>query len=327
MKLSKCLLAVTTSVATLSFGLTACGGDDDGPAEWSATDIDGVDEYYSGVWGSSADDVFIVGGVRAGVVQHFDGAEWESMALPDGTPALVWVFGFAADDVYAVGDGGAFLHFDGTAWTALDSNTSKTLWGIWGTGPSDLWLVGGSISDGRPTIRHWNGQESEVHELDGVALADRVHALFKVWGHGSDVYAVGQAGTVVRYSAGTWSSIATGEDLQDFIALWGTQPGDLVAVGGRGDGRIATFDGTSFATSKPEGVGGVSAVYVCPDQVIVGGEPGFVGSFDRATASVDIEYGTLNPVHAIWSDCNGTTYAVGGFFEDPPVFAVAAVKE
>jgi hypothetical protein len=326
MKLANSVLVSAISIASLSLGLGGCSSNDDGPPAWRATDIDAADAYYSGVWGSSSDDVFVVGGVQRGTIQHFDGDEWTTMEIPQGTPPLVWVFGFSAADVYAVGEMGTFLHYDGSSWAELDSNTSKTLWGIWGTGPEDLWLVGGSAFDGRPTIRHWTGQESEVHELDEVALGDNVHALFKVWGHGSDVYAVGQAGTILRYSGGAWASIPTGESSQDFIALWGTDDSDLVAVGGRGQGRIATFDGSAFDTSTPEGTGGVSAVFVCPDRIIVGGDPGFVGSYDRDSASIDIEYNALTPVHAIWSDCNGTTYAVGGLFVNPPANAVAAVE-
>ncbi|MCZ6654432.1 MAG: glucosyltransferase-I, partial [Planctomycetota bacterium] len=73
----------------------------------------------SAVWGSSADDVFVVGGKPSqGEIYHFDGAVWQAMHVPD-VPLLVWVFGFGSDDVTAVGVGGGVVHFDGASWQRL----------------------------------------------------------------------------------------------------------------------------------------------------------------------------------------------------------------
>lgn len=314
---------VLCSTALIAAGLVA-GCDGEGPTGWHDAAIDGEDAYYSSVWGTSGDDLFVVGGVRSALIYHFDGESWERMQPPDKTPALIWVFGFAPDDVYAVGERGAFIHYDGAEWSMLDSNTSKVLWGAWGTGPENLWLVGGEIGMGRPTIRRWNGSESEVFEVDPAEYDENVHALFKVWGDGSTVYAVGQLGTILRYSGDSWTAMETGETSQDFISIWGTGPDEVVAVGGRGTGRIARLEGDAFQTTTPDGVGGVSAVYACKDRILVGGDPGFVGSLEGA--AVEIEYLTANPVHDIWSDCEGTSLAVGGFFVDPPSGAVAAME-
>lgn len=312
---------VTCSTTVALVGALACGDDPDG---WHPADIDGEETYYSSVWGASAEDVFVVGGVRNGLIYHFDGDSWEPMQPPPKTPALIWVFGFAPDDVYAVGERGAFIHYDGDRWTDLDSNTSKVLWGAWGSAPDALWLVGGEIGRGRPTIRRWNGSESEVFEVDPAEYHEDVHALFKVWGDGSTVYAVGQAGTILRYAGDSWTGMETGETSHDFISIWGTSPDEVVAVGGRGIGRIARLDGDAFQTTTPDEVGGVSAVYACDDRILVGGDPGFVGSLDGT--DVEVEYQTLNPVHDIWSSCEGMSIAVGGFFIDPPADAVATIE-
>jgi len=60
-----------------------------------------------GVWGSSGDDVFAVGG--SGTIFHYDGSSWSSMT--SGTSnSLLGVWGGSGSDVFAVGWGGTILH-------------------------------------------------------------------------------------------------------------------------------------------------------------------------------------------------------------------------
>ncbi len=57
----------------------------------------------------------------------------------------------SADDVFAVGSGGAVLHFDGSGWTTTNP-TATDLFGIWGLSASDVFAVGdaGTILRGTP---------------------------------------------------------------------------------------------------------------------------------------------------------------------------------
>lgn len=68
------------------------------------------------------------------------------------TTRLVALHGFAANDVWAVGDDGVALHFDGTQWTKVTSGTSQNLRAVWGATSSDVWVVG----EGGIVLR-WNG--------------------------------------------------------------------------------------------------------------------------------------------------------------------------
>lgn len=63
------------------------------------------------------------------------------------TESIRGVWGFSANDVYAVGEGGIILHYDGSNWTEMTSNTTATLQAIWGTSNTDLYAVGYSISE------------------------------------------------------------------------------------------------------------------------------------------------------------------------------------
>jgi len=52
------------------------------------------------------------------------------------------VWGSGLTDVYAVGNAGTVLHFDGTTWKAMDSGAQTALVRVWGAGPSDVYVVG-----------------------------------------------------------------------------------------------------------------------------------------------------------------------------------------
>jgi hypothetical protein len=76
------------------------------------------------VWGSSANDVFIV--CQGGIILHYDGAKWTN--IPKETyfkfPCFLWelicgfslysVWGSSANDVFVVGEEGVTFHYDGT---------------------------------------------------------------------------------------------------------------------------------------------------------------------------------------------------------------------
>lgn len=65
---------------------------------------------------------------------------------------IVSLFGFSGSDVWAVGDSGTALHFDGTAWSKIATGTSKNLRSVWGALPNDVWVVGAS-----GLVLRWNG--------------------------------------------------------------------------------------------------------------------------------------------------------------------------
>jgi len=81
------------------------------------------------------------------------------------------------------------------------------LFDVWGSGPSDVWVVG------RPGVLvHWNGTDWSRVDLG------TTEAITAVWGTGpADVFAVGHKGLAWRYNGSSWSGMATGtsENLYD----------------------------------------------------------------------------------------------------------------
>jgi hypothetical protein len=72
------------------------------------------------------------------------------MPLPSGS-VLNEIWGSSATDVFAVGEDGVVLHYDGAAWT-LATPTRAGLLGVWGSSPGDVYAVGaaGTILHGTP---------------------------------------------------------------------------------------------------------------------------------------------------------------------------------
>jgi hypothetical protein len=333
--------APTTGLLLLASALPACSGSKDsadtapthhtgetgdsgtsGPTiVWEEAFDTSSTGALSGVWGTAPDDVWIVGGVtEQGESYHYDGSTWSAVPVPEGVGLLVWVYGFASDDVWAVGVDGAGAHWDGTAWSAVDFGTTEDLWGIFGFSTTDLWIVGGDPDAGDPLILHYDGTTPTVVPLDPAENPRGAKSLFKVWGIDNQLYITGQTGTLLAWDGEAWRFQSGGSEAnQDFVSLWGTSADHIVAVGGRGNGRIATWDGSAWTTLAPSGIGGLNAVtMVSPTEAVVGGVNGYVASFDPTTGTLSNEESlTFDDIHAAWYDGAGTTWAVGGFFLEP----------
>lgn len=297
-------------------------GGDGGPepgAKWErafdATEAGSV----SGVWGSGPDDVFAVGGGERGTVFHYDGQAWSKMDVPE-VPLLVWVHGFGPDDVLAVGVGGGAVHYDGSAWSVLDTGTTEDLWGVFGFAPDDVWVVGGDTDEGDPVLLHYDGQAFTEVAIPAEHNPMGAHALFKIWGIGSKLFAVGQRGLILEHEGGQWSYAPAGAEANDdFVSLWGTSEDNIVAVGGRANARIAKYDGQQWTTIAPYGVGGINGVFMSePGKALIVGVFGLAGTYDLATDDI-VEEDTSTPfdLHAVWGDGEGRHYAVGGNFLAP----------
>lgn len=295
-------------------------GKDPITAVWSTAFDTTSTGALSGVWGSGPEDVWIVGG-REGQAEiyHFDGQNWSPAESPAGLDLLVWVYGFGPDVAFTVGTQGSAARWDGSHWEALETGTTEDLWGVFGFSPDDLWVVGGTPDEDVPVILHYDGQQFDSVPLDPSQNSRNATSLFKVWGIDGHLWAVGQHGLILSYEGGTWVEQSGGaEASEDFVSLWGTAADHVVAVGGRGNARIARWDGTQWTTVSPSGLGGLNAVFMdSPDHAVVGGIYGYVASYDVNTGVLQ-EEGPVSggDVHAIWGD--GTShYAVGGYFADP----------
>ncbi|HMA17380.1 MAG TPA: hypothetical protein VKS03_02985 [Thermoanaerobaculia bacterium] len=211
---------------------------------WEPRQVETRLTHFSGVWGSSASDVFVVG--SRGIILHFDGARWARQKSGTGKNlAAVWAI--SGTDAFAVGLDGVILHFDRRGWKTERSGTSKSLLAIWGASASDVFAVGrgGTILhfDGR----RWTPQASPTR-----------YDLSAIWGSSAtDVFAAGDHGTILRFDGTRWTQPVPSFGYHwRFTALGGTSAANVYASGSRRpsgqlsekvlEGIVLRFDGRSW---------------------------------------------------------------------------------
>jgi hypothetical protein len=152
---------------------------------------------------------------------------WQSDVPEAGELVAIWASN--ANDVWAGGDNGAMLHWNGSAWSAVDPGTTNHVSAIWGPGPSDVWATAGGLGGpNTANLVHWNG--STWTPVD----AGTPMNLDGVWGSGpNDVYVVGAsgvAGTIQHFDgkgwSNVWSSYATSPE-----GVFGSGASDVWVVG------------------------------------------------------------------------------------------------
>lgn len=120
-------------------------------------------------------------------------------------------------------------------WAKMESGTTEDLSGVWGTGPNDVFAVGGA-----GTILHYDGSQWNKME-SGIN-----NPLYDVWGSSqNDVYAVGTGGLILHYDGSGWTQAYHDSTLYELDGIWGTGPNDIFAVGW--DGVILHYNGTTWS--------------------------------------------------------------------------------
>ena len=102
------------------------------------------------------------------------GWDWINPTVTNNPLNAVW--GSSADNVYAVGDFGSVIHWNGTKWTRMPVPGNRMLVGVWGSSPDDVWVIGSGdfhryedVVYGSLMI-HWDGQKWS--NVDGTNLSD-----------------------------------------------------------------------------------------------------------------------------------------------------------
>ncbi|QTA84768.1 hypothetical protein [Desulfonema magnum] len=239
---------------------------------------------------------------QSGTILHYDGTSWSSM--DSGTSDILYgVWGSSGSDVFAVGYYGEIPHYDGTSWSSMDPGTSIYFDDVWGSSGSDVFAVGAVGGGDGGTIRHYDG--TSWSSMDpGIS-----YALYGVWGSsGSDVFAVGDSGTILRYDGTSWSSMDSGAT-QCLYGVWGSSGSDVFAVGD--GGTILHYDGTSWSSmdsgtsSHLSGVWGSSG-----SDVFAVGYDGTIQHYDGTSWS-SMDSGTSSRLYGVWGSSGSDVFAVG----------------
>ncbi len=236
-------------------------------------------------------------------------AGWEPME--SGSSAWLWgVWGSGPNDVFAVGDDGTILRHDGSSWSSMSSGSTEALTCVWGSGPNDVFAVG---DDG--TILRYDGSSWTTMSSPNALV------MFGVWGSApNDVFAVGDDETILHYDGSSWSTAYSGTPDAWLMGIWGTGPNDVYAVGD--DETILHYDGSSWSTvySVPAGELLWDVWGSGPNNIFATGTGGKILHYDGSDWA-EMASGVTDWLMAVWGTGPNNVYAVGGvnMFLGPPV--------
>jgi len=280
---------------------------------WQIVSSPSVRNAYNhliGVSGTSSNDVWAVGytiddrsAAWRTLLLHWDGSQWsiiQSAKLGTSFSAFTRVLALAADDVWAIGYNGTSInfhtlaeHWDGQSWNVVPTpapGTYDALYGLGGSGPTDLWAVG-YYKTGNEIYQsltlHWDGitwSEVESPNTTDYNWFNGVTATGPndVWAVGYEYEDGGNAiarPLIQRWNGSGWSVIANplvpdGHYTNLSDAAWISST-DVVAAGTSTDERdnynplIEQWDGTAWTlASAPEmrGLPTTLVFAVAPDQ-------------------------------------------------------------
>ena len=128
-------------------------------------------------------------------------------------------------------------------WTSVASPTDGWLRDVWASGPSDLWVVGGSISAGEgppAVILHFDGERWSWVDPPVVT------PIKALWGIArDDVWAVGDEGAILHFTGDRWEVIPSGTRA-GLETIWGARSEDLWVGGYDSGGVLLHREGSSF---------------------------------------------------------------------------------
>ncbi|HUH05204.1 MAG TPA: hypothetical protein VML75_24565 [Kofleriaceae bacterium] len=250
------------------------------PFEWDVA-LSDLDDAVLAVCEGDGRLLAVGGTAGRAAVYEWAGNAWSLAPLPAGSQLLWWCWVDDDGTAWAVGERATVLVSDGPgSWRAEDVSAAVppelTLFGVWGSGPSDVHLVGGGFQA--------TGNAGVSAHFDGAGWtrtdSGPAQVLFKVWGSGADdMWAVGTGGTILHYDGTSWTPAISPVD-DRLIAVWGTGASEVYAVGGDGSGVVLRYDGTSWAAfaAAPERLSGV---WTAPGEPLyVAGDRGFVARFE-----------------------------------------------
>lgn len=212
------------------------------------------------------------------------------------------------------GGAGVLLHYTSPRWKADRPEASPgQLLDVWGSAPDDVFVVG---SAGKAL--HFDGS-SWVERSEGLTPQMTLRGVWTA-GEDSDVIAVGDDATIVRYrrSDEDWSREALpGSVPADTVleAVWGDGAGQLYAVGyARGRGVIVRHTGQGWELDDPQlTTPGLLDIWGSAEgDVFVVGQDGIILHHTSNSDTWSVMASNDAPaLHSLWGSAADRVFAVG----------------
>jgi len=316
--------------AAAALAVGSCGAAEDPGVEacvapsWQPA-ITTLDRSVLCAWGTSSNDVWMVGGSlgvgdAGSLLLHWDGRAFTEVRTGE-EHTLWWIWGTPdAQAMWMVGEAGTVVRRAGGAVERLPTVVNTTLFGVWGSGPEDVWIVGGDPGpEGgeKDVLLHWDGRS-----LARQPLPERGATLLKIWGAGpDDIWVGGEGGTLWHRGPSGWEDrSAEVETFYNLNSVHGCSSDEVYAVGGK---VIFRWDGTSWShVTEAEDLvsGSVVGVSCGPTSVAVVGAGGLKLRLDKASGrwfDETTEEPWNTDFHGAWVSNDGDIWSVGGNYGTP----------
>lgn len=244
---------------------------------------------------SGAGDIWLAN--ATGSTVHLESGAFVARGSSLNPVTAIWGSG---SDAYVGSNGTDVAYWNGSTWGALPVLPSYTYaLGGWSSGPSHVVVAGTSGA-----LRHFDGANWSA------PLVTALHPdLEDVGGHGVDVFAVGEGGSVFqsKTSGQSFSRLTSGET-RAFVGIAGIDTNDLWAVDAFGD--VYRRQGTAMWNGPlPAGQSSPNAIAV-GDVVWIAGALGKVTRFDGSGFSAAPSTGTTKPFYGAWAQ-GAAAFVVG----------------
>lgn len=194
--------------------------------------------------------MYLVG--EGGLIQRYDVQENQVTALILGTSAssahINDIFGFTDKEIWAVGNQGTILHYNGAGWAEETPKiTQSNLRAVWGVAADDVWAVGDNS-----TILHRTSLAGPF-----VAVTSPVSGvpLNGVWGTSAqNVFIAGNSGTLLHWDGTAWVTANNTGFSGHIQGIWANDQANIFIAGFLGTtGYVYKGNGTSWTDISPRG--------------------------------------------------------------------------
>lgn len=266
------------------------------------------DQGNRGIWGSSASNVYTANYLG---LWRYNGTSWAH--VPEARNRSFYdVYGSGASNVWAVGEDGLIMRYDGSGWSAqrFDGTSVapealaaptvparrialRALWGI----PALNFTV--AVGDSGTVLYHdgtqWNNASLEMDAT-----------VTDVWGTDlNNFYATTSDGRLLRWNGWYLSYVAGVQAPGALHTVWGTSSSNLYVAGD--GGVLYRFNGSAWSRIRLPTRGTMYAVWgTSASNMFVGGEHGALYRFNGTAWIAEKSAGGNAQIYGFWGTSTGT---------------------
>jgi hypothetical protein len=268
------------------------------------------------VWGERSDDVWVVGGrpslTSGPTILHYDGTAWSRVDSQQSSLDLWWVVGLGNGDVLFGGSGGTILRHRAGAFQRL--TTPSATGTIFGIWAASPTDIWAVGNAGAAGGVVWHSTDGET--FTQVPIPDPApRFVFKVHGQASnDVWMSCFGGVMMHWDGNQLTHEQTSATASLFSVV--TTPELAVTVGGQGDdGDLLENDGSGWKPAAFQAGSALRGTAAVGDDVIAVGEDGVVAERSGSSWAAVPQELTIFNFHSAWLDDKRGLWAVGGLFD------------